>query len=232
MKYILLILSIILLPTLVFADTNGIWINAQDVRGGIFGSDETNRDFSFIGLVSFNDIVNFNQRVNLNNDTVYKGTLLENVFVLEGQVNSISTNMLQTGAVTNDKIADNTIRIGKVRISDFDNRYYQKNEVYNKIESDNKYALLSNTYTRNQVDNLISSTSQSISGTRIRTSNGYSSATATCSSNEIAVGGGGECTSGGSAARLKAVNPTSNNGYRAWCPWYDVRAYVICLQLN
>ena len=140
MKYILLILSIILLPTLVFADTNGIWINAQDVRGGIFGSDESNRDFSFIGIL------------NLTTDTFYKGTLLEDVFVLENQINSISTDMIQIGAVTNDKIADNTIRIGKVRISDFDNRYYQKNEVYNKIESDNKYALLSDTYTQTQSD--------------------------------------------------------------------------------
>ena len=140
MKYILFILSLFLLSTSAFADTNGIWINAGDVRGGIFGSDESNSDFSFIGLVSFND------------DITYKGTLLENMFVLEGQVNSISTNMIQNGAVTNDKIADGTIRIGKVRISDFDNRYYQKNEVYNKIESDNKYALLSNTYTQSQSD--------------------------------------------------------------------------------
>ena len=162
MKYILFILSLFLLSTSAFADTNGIWINAGDVRGGIFGSDESNSDFSFIGLVSFNDVVNFNQRVNLNNDTIYKGTLLEDVFVLEGQTNSISTSMIQNGAVTtpkisnlavtNDKIADNTIRIGKVNIADFDGRYYQKNEVYNKIESDNKYALLSNTYTQSQSD--------------------------------------------------------------------------------
>ena len=146
MKFILLLLSFILLSSSSFADSNGIWLNAQDVRGGVFGEDETNRDFSFIGLV------NFHQRVNLNNDTYYKNTLLENVFVLENQTNSISTSMIQNFAVTGDKIANNSIGINKVILNDFDNRYYQKHEVYNKQESDSLFALQSELFTQDQAD--------------------------------------------------------------------------------
>ena len=126
MRYILFILSLFLLSNLTFGDSNGIWLEAKDIRGGIFAQDENNKDFSFIGLVNFNDIVNFNQRVNLNIDTVYKGTLLEDVFVLENQTNSINSNMIQDGTIINSKIANNTIRINKIYIQDFDNRYINK----------------------------------------------------------------------------------------------------------
>ena len=121
-KILIMIFTLILLFNVSFADTNGIWIRAEDIRGGVFASDENSKDFSFVGLV------NFNNRVNLNSDTFYKGTILENVFVQEGQVNSITTDMIQNGAVTGNKIADSTIGINKVITSQFDNRYVQEGQ--------------------------------------------------------------------------------------------------------
>ena len=112
-----------------FADTNGIWIRAEDVRGGVFADDENNKDFSFVGLV------NFNNKVNLTSNTYYRNTLLENMFVLEGQNNSITTDMIQNLAVTGDKIAENTIGLNKVIISQFDNRYVQEGQI-NSITTD------------------------------------------------------------------------------------------------
>lgn len=51
----ILIVSALLFGGLVWADSNGIWFFAKDIRGGVFGADENNQDFSFIGEVVFYD---------------------------------------------------------------------------------------------------------------------------------------------------------------------------------
>ena len=59
------ITNIVLILLLVFggviyADTNGIWTRAEDVRPGIFGSDEGGDGFEFTTQVNFTDEVNVN----------------------------------------------------------------------------------------------------------------------------------------------------------------------------
>jgi len=55
---------------LVWADSNGVWHDAKDVRGGTFGSDEqpNTNSFSFMNPVTFNDVLtaNFNAIFNGN----------------------------------------------------------------------------------------------------------------------------------------------------------------------
>lgn len=43
----MILISFSLLFTPLFADTNGVWIGAKDIRSGTFGSDETAGDFAF-----------------------------------------------------------------------------------------------------------------------------------------------------------------------------------------
>ena len=58
----ILILTILLFGGFVWADTNGIWHYAKDIRSGIFGFDKDGIDggFSFISDVTFNADVNLN----------------------------------------------------------------------------------------------------------------------------------------------------------------------------
>lgn len=51
LKQILLLLSFSLLFVIpAHADTNGVWVDAEDIRAGSFGSDETQNNFSFTKL--------------------------------------------------------------------------------------------------------------------------------------------------------------------------------------
>lgn len=54
----------------VFADSNGIWHEAADIRGGVFGSDEQEEGilFSFINPVLFNSKVTFKEKVGIKTD--------------------------------------------------------------------------------------------------------------------------------------------------------------------
>lgn len=59
----ILIISALLFGGFVWADSNGIWLRAEDIRGGVFGADELNRDFSFIGEVVFNEDIYANSLI-------------------------------------------------------------------------------------------------------------------------------------------------------------------------
>jgi hypothetical protein len=48
---------VFILLGIVFAESNGIWNRAEDIRGGIFGDDEDPSDFSFVNPVEFNESV-------------------------------------------------------------------------------------------------------------------------------------------------------------------------------
>ena len=57
-----MLLFILFLGLFVWADTNGIWHNAQDIRGGIFGDDEqeSNMNYTFRNPVNFQDEIQVN----------------------------------------------------------------------------------------------------------------------------------------------------------------------------
>jgi hypothetical protein len=88
-QYITATLLLITIITLGYsADSNGIWHNSEDIRPGIFGADEgISTGFSFINPVS------------LNEDVLYKGTLIEDIFVKTNQSNSITSDMIVNGTI-------------------------------------------------------------------------------------------------------------------------------------
>ena len=51
----ILILFLVIAGGFVWADTNGIWLRAEDVRPGIFGADEMPGDFIFNDKVVLNN---------------------------------------------------------------------------------------------------------------------------------------------------------------------------------
>jgi len=79
----LMILILVFFGGLVWADSNGVWHDAKDVRGGIFGNDEqpNTNNFSFINPVSFNGILTananaiFNNILTANNNAIFNGNV-------------------------------------------------------------------------------------------------------------------------------------------------------------
>lgn len=45
---------------IVFADTNGVWHNSEDVRSGTFGTDEADGEYVFENPVEFNNEIRVN----------------------------------------------------------------------------------------------------------------------------------------------------------------------------
>lgn len=101
MKRILFYLSLVFLFSFsVYADSNGIWHFANDIRGGIFGSDELGEttNYTFIHPVYFN--------VNV----YYKNILLEDMFVEENQVDSVSSAMIIDGTIISADLNLNNVQ--------------------------------------------------------------------------------------------------------------------------
>ncbi|MDA3855595.1 MAG: hypothetical protein PF569_05015 [Candidatus Woesearchaeota archaeon] len=67
-KFLLSIILILSLTSLVFADTNGIWNYASDVRPGVFGSDEYAGNYSFNSSVGIGT-TNPNMKLEVVGDT-------------------------------------------------------------------------------------------------------------------------------------------------------------------
>ena len=74
--YSILFISLLFF-SITYADSNGVWHYASDIRGGVFGSDEQDvtGGFSFVNLVSFNDFVNINQGLNISGNVNLKDNL-------------------------------------------------------------------------------------------------------------------------------------------------------------
>jgi hypothetical protein len=53
---------------IIWADSNGIWHNAEDIRGGTFGNDEPSAPYAFITPVSFDDLVSFGDDIEVSGD--------------------------------------------------------------------------------------------------------------------------------------------------------------------
>lgn len=51
----ILILFLVIAGGFVWADTNGIWLRAEDVRPGVFGADEMPGDFTFDSKIILNE---------------------------------------------------------------------------------------------------------------------------------------------------------------------------------
>ncbi len=83
----LLILSILLFGGVIWADSNGVWQRAEDIRAGIFGGDEGGGEFTF------------NTTLNLNNSVYYYGNELNSTFV-NSNGDTIYGNLNVTGNVT------------------------------------------------------------------------------------------------------------------------------------
>ncbi len=113
------LLFIFLVSGLVFADTNGIWHLAKDVRPGVFGSDEgdTTSSFTFIN------------KVNLTQNVFYKNVELDSRYVnvlgdsMSGTLNIASTSGrgLYSYSFVDDGIAGITSAMGKSAIYGFTN---------------------------------------------------------------------------------------------------------------
>lgn len=95
---IFLIVSIFFM-TLVWADSNGIWHNSGDIRGGTFGSDEQDAtvNYTFINPLS------------LQSNVTYLGIELDTRYLNEGQTNSITSGMIADGQVNGDDVADGSL---------------------------------------------------------------------------------------------------------------------------
>lgn len=87
----------------VFADTNGVWHDAADVRGTIFGSDEGYPNYVF------SSVVNFTASTYMSTDFYIGGTAINSVFVNEGQTDSITSAMIVDETITAADIGTNAV---------------------------------------------------------------------------------------------------------------------------
>ena len=86
------ILLIFFFGGIIWADTNGVWIFAKDIRGGIFGADEqvSNMNFTFINPVYFGEkILSLEQPL----------TYFLNISG-RSQLNDLATNKISTNSLT------------------------------------------------------------------------------------------------------------------------------------
>lgn len=63
MKWVIFIGIFLMISSNIFADTNGIWIDAEDIKGGIFGSDEGNPQYLFTNDVNFSTTIRVNKKI-------------------------------------------------------------------------------------------------------------------------------------------------------------------------
>ncbi len=136
----IMLLTLILFGGLVWADSNGIWNEASDLRGGIIGSDEQDvtSNFTFINPIYFTeDLFYKNQELDLRyvNEN---GTELDGRYVNEGQANSITSEMIGDGQVNSDDIAD-----GSITSSDVDTNSIQTKLVGTCSSGDVMYGITS-----------------------------------------------------------------------------------------
>ena len=130
MKKVLGIFAIVILlsASFVFADTNGVWDRAQDIRGGTFGSDEQDvtTNYTFMDPVYFMDkllsysninyFINFSGRSQLNELGLNK--LDVNYANVHSNLNvtTSSGRAIWAKSTTNDAIAGETTASGKSAI--------------------------------------------------------------------------------------------------------------------
>jgi hypothetical protein len=95
----LFLLLILFFGGLVWADSNGIWNEAADLRGGTIGSDEQDvtSNFTFINPVYFTQ------------NLFYKNQEIDLRYVNEAQANSITSAMITDSSITSADILDGQV---------------------------------------------------------------------------------------------------------------------------
>ena len=102
-RKLLLVFCLIVSINLAFADTNGVWHNAQDIRGTYFGSDEGYPSYVF------NSVVNFTASTFMSTSFYIGGVLIDSAYVNEGQIDSITSAMIVDGTITSADIGTNAV---------------------------------------------------------------------------------------------------------------------------
>jgi hypothetical protein len=121
------------------ADTNGVWHKAEDIRGGVFGLDESTQEFYFLNKVGFmtqtptheltvnggistKTLYDYDDNlffIDPNGNSVLKdvdfksitinGIIIDNLYVNENQVNSISSVMIVDGTITISDLGNDSV---------------------------------------------------------------------------------------------------------------------------
>ncbi|MCH8519625.1 MAG: hypothetical protein LAT82_02625 [Nanoarchaeota archaeon] len=148
------------------------------------------------------------------------GSVYDSRFVNEGQINSISTLMIQNDAITSAKIASNSVRLNELDTSSVDSRYVNRegdsmtgilDMNNNRITNVGTPINNNDVTTKEYVDTQISSSSSSGELSCItRTNSGNVRSTVFCQGNEIMTGGG---CSGSSTDHYVASRPEGDNGW-------------------
>ncbi len=100
------IFLMLVLGAFVYADSNGVWHSAEDVRPGLFGSDEVT-DFNLPPFYQFNylfvgmmyDLDNTSYYVNPSLDSKFKNVYAENINASNLVVNNISVTNLNVSNI-------------------------------------------------------------------------------------------------------------------------------------
>jgi len=97
----LMILILIFFGSLVWADSNGVWQDAKDVRGGTFGSDEQGNtsSFSFINPVFFSGVLTANA------DAIFNGNVGIGTIPVANKLEVVGT-VKSRGSVAGYQFAD------------------------------------------------------------------------------------------------------------------------------
>ena len=132
MKKIFSIMSIIFLFIFIinsYADSNGIFIKAEDVVPGKFGSDEGSSDFTFPNNLLINKDLNVINKINseilsttslsVSNSLTYKGSELDSRYLNERQEDSISSDM----------IIDKTIKLEDISTDSLSSTFALKTDI-------------------------------------------------------------------------------------------------------
>lgn len=83
------IILLVLLGSIIWADSNGVWYSAQDIRGSIFGTDENSTNYTFMNNIFMNNNLTVNGYI-----TVLKSGDSSNQTVTKNDVDSITSGPL------------------------------------------------------------------------------------------------------------------------------------------
>lgn len=74
----ILILSILIFGSIAWADTNGVWNRAEDVKAGVFAQDENGGDFTFPNNLYINENLCINGECHSNWESICESWIVSN----------------------------------------------------------------------------------------------------------------------------------------------------------
>jgi hypothetical protein len=232
-----------------WADSNGVWTFAKDIRGGTFGSDEqaNTNNFTFINPVYFREKI-----LSLENPLTYYIDLSGRTQLNDLAVNKISSNELKIPYINNCFGKLYTDSTGKV-VCGSDNVNDADNNPNNELQNLNSVLTIGNdgggkriinianpvnaqdVATKNYVDNkIITPTINTRVSTFTKSAWRWPSGTAYCNSDEVVVGGGVQCTANDGWMFIAQSKPNGNGWYGSCDTPKEKTAtivvYAICLR--